>query len=167
MLVLVPVAEVVEARALRLVLAFCGDGSGEGEPRDDAVDSLEDLRTTFSSCARPCPRVVVGVLVFRCVRRAGVVGGRGATSSSSSPSVSLSNNAPGIVFSSSDAVLLIWVRMVDFRRGGGDVDLCGFRCRLVEIENTSLFCEGGSGSGSSSDSGANAPGGSLEEVGCD
>ena len=53
--VLVPVAEVVETRALRLVFPFCGEGgSGEGEPREDAVDSLEDLRTTFSSCTRPC-----------------------------------------------------------------------------------------------------------------
>lgn len=54
-LVLVPVAEVVATRMLRLVFAFCGEiSSGEGEPRDDVVDSLEDLRTTFSSCATPC-----------------------------------------------------------------------------------------------------------------
>jgi len=87
-LVLVPVAEVVETRVLRLVFAFCGErGSGEGEPRDDAVDSLDDLRTALSSCTRPCFWVFAGVLVFRWVRRAGVVGGRGATSSSSSPSV--------------------------------------------------------------------------------
>ena len=85
-LVLVPVAEAVVVRALRLVFVFCGDkGSGEGDPRDDVVDSLEDLRTAFSSGTRPC-FWVFGVLVFRWVRRAGVVGGRGATSSSSSPS---------------------------------------------------------------------------------
>ena len=54
-LVLVPVAEAVETRVPRLVFAFCGErGSGEGEPRDDAVDSLDDLRTTLSSCTRPC-----------------------------------------------------------------------------------------------------------------
>ena len=87
-LVLVPVAEVVETRVLRLVFAFGGErGSGEEEPRDDAVDSLEDLRTAFSSCASPCFWVFAGVLVFRWVRRAGVIGDRGATSSSS-PSVS-------------------------------------------------------------------------------
>ena len=85
--VLVPGAEVVETRVLRLVFAFCGErGSGEGEPRDDAVDSLDDLRTTFSSCTWPC--FFAGVLAFRWVRRAGVVGGKGATSSSSSPSIS-------------------------------------------------------------------------------
>ena len=49
-LVLVPVAEAVETLVLRLVFAFCGErGSGEGEPLDDVVDSLDDLRTTFSS----------------------------------------------------------------------------------------------------------------------
>jgi hypothetical protein len=38
----------------------------------------------------------------------------------------------------------VWV--VDFRRGGGEGDLWGCRCRLADIENTPPFCEGGSGS---------------------
>jgi len=62
-------------------------------------------------------------------------------------------------------LLEVWVWVVDLRRGGGEGDLWG-RCRLADIENTSPFCEGGSGSASSSDSGANAPGGNLEAV-CD
>lgn len=59
------------------------------------------------------------------------------------------------------------MRVIDFRRGGGEGGLWGCRCRPADIENTSPSCEGCSGSASSSDSGANAPGGNLEEVVCD
>lgn len=86
---------VVEVRALFLgLVAFTGggDGSGDMEGTDEAVDSLDDRRAGVFSSFAGLILIEVPVRVLRAVRN----GGKGAISSSSWSSSS-SSKEPGMV----------------------------------------------------------------------